>query len=585
MKPRKRGITKTLPDQTRVVRFFEYAGTMNCTGGMLQHGIWTAACGQTLGSSEPLLYVHGGLLFVRESDMISPAWITSLKMRESLQVSAAALLLMLGLVMVISDPHFTFIDDEVQIISAAAHPMAQTVDLFVHGTGQFQHPPLYDLLLHIWLRLTGNQVRWLRLPSIVFYLLGIWVLMQAARGFCGNHAANTVLWVSVLWPFGFHFGRLAAWYSLSFLLVAILTFRYFAFLAARTLRNWLGMVIPAILLLYTNYFGWAILACLLFDFLLQSRHELRQRWSQVLFTVLLLVMAFSPLVRAFFAIIEARGGTQSSVLGTALFGGFNFYALFASESVAPWHWALGVPVCMAITVCAVSVLLYAPPAARRLFIYSLLLIVGMLLLGILGTKRLLLIAAWVVLPVGLCLGTTQTRRGKVCLSASLIVIAAVGWFGTVARRYYAAPRFIEPWDEVAKQMAGVVRDGGVIIASHPSFFFYLTYELDRQEKGGRLDFSGVWPYEGGIPHVYDDMSWLQSGRPVAANVLVVKDVSFGETADEVEHGLEGRCALENVDQMLPDSGFRLKERFFPGVQRVRYRIEVWHYTCREVAGE
>jgi hypothetical protein len=97
--------------------------------------------------------------------------------------------------------------------------------------------------------------------------------------------------------------------------------------------------------------------------------------------------------------------------------------------------------------------LYAPPVARRLFVYFLPLITGTSLLGIIGTKRLLLISAWAVLPVGLYLETLQTRPRKAFLLAFLLVIAGVGWFGTVARRFYAAPQFIEHWNKVAVQMA------------------------------------------------------------------------------------------------------------------------------------
>ena len=372
-------------------------------------------------------------------------------MSGSSRLSAALMLLTLGLVILISNPYFTFIEDEVHIICAAPKPAAQTVDKFLNGSGQHEHPPLYDLILHAWLRITGNRKGLLRLPSIGFYLLGIWILVETGRELYGNHAATVVLWVSILWPFGFHYGRLAAWYSFSFLLVAILTQTYLGFLREQTLRNWLLAFVPAVLLLYTNYFGWAILACLLFDYLLQARHDSRRPWPQVLLTLVLLLITFLPLVRAFAAEMAVIARPRDSTLGIALFEGFNTYALFASESVAPWHWVLGVPVCSAIAVSAAATLLNAPPVARRLFVYLLLLITGMSLLGIIGTRRLLLISGWVVLPVGLCLGTVQNRGWKGLLIASLLVIGGVGWYGTVSRHFYAAPRFIEPWNDVANR--------------------------------------------------------------------------------------------------------------------------------------
>jgi hypothetical protein len=486
---------------------------------------------------------------------------------------------MLGLVMVVSDPYFTFIEDEVRVISAAASPVGQTANLFIHGTGQHEHPPLYDLLLHGWLQITSGQMRLLRLPSIGFYLLGIGVLMVTARKLSGPKAGKTVLWVSALWPFGFHFARLAAWYSVSFLLVAILTYRYLAFLAARTFRNWLLAVIPAILLLYTNYFGWAILACVFFDCVLQTRNESGRQWPYILLTVLLLMMAFLPLMGAFLAEIDRGVGNANSVLGTALLEAFNIYALFVSESMAPWYWALGIPASIAITACAAVVLLHAPPVARRLFVYFLLLITGMSLLGIIGTKRLLLISTWAVLPLGLCLGTLPTRRWKAFLLASLLVIAWVGWFGTVTRRFYAAPRFIEPWNRVAMQMAQAVRDGDVVIGTHPSFFFYLTYESHRLEKESPLNLAEVWPYRVEGPRVYSPSSWRGKGRPVSAHVFVIEDVSSTIALDDAETYLAEHCRVEDASRLLPDSGFGLKERFLPEFPQVRYRIEILHYNC------
>ena len=59
---------------------------------------------------------------------------------------------------------FTVIDDEAFIIDRAAKPARQTIQLFLSGVGEHQHPPLYDLILHGWLRLTNGNMHLLRLP-------------------------------------------------------------------------------------------------------------------------------------------------------------------------------------------------------------------------------------------------------------------------------------------------------------------------------------------------------------------------------------------------------------------------------------
>src|ERR1700720_1112700 len=40
------------------------------------------------------------------------------------------------------------------------------------------HPPLYELLLHVWLRISGGAFDWLRAPAIVCFVLGLWFLSR-----------------------------------------------------------------------------------------------------------------------------------------------------------------------------------------------------------------------------------------------------------------------------------------------------------------------------------------------------------------------------------------------------------------------
>src|SRR5438046_2778218 len=98
--------------------------------------------------------------------------------------------------------------------------------LFSTGDGQHEHPTLYDILLHFWLRLSAGNFEWLRVPSILSYCLGLFLLACAARQLGGRASAVAATWISVLWAFGFHFGRLATWYAFSFLLLAGLSLAY-----------------------------------------------------------------------------------------------------------------------------------------------------------------------------------------------------------------------------------------------------------------------------------------------------------------------------------------------------------------------
>jgi len=66
-----------------------------------------------------------------------------------------------------------------------------------------------------------------------------------------------------------------------------------------------------------------------------------------------------------------------------------------------------------------------------------------------NTNRLLMVSPWILLPVGVAIETAKPRWATFGLAAALLAIGAAGWYGIYSRRYYSAPRFIEPWQEVA----------------------------------------------------------------------------------------------------------------------------------------
>jgi len=109
-------------------------------------------------------------------------------------------LAVLGAIMMASNPWFTPVDDEIAIMEVAAKPAFATIKLFVSGGGQREHPPLSDLILHGWLWFTNGNIHLIRLPSVIFYLLGAWFLVQAARRMGGDRARNYTLILLLLWP-------------------------------------------------------------------------------------------------------------------------------------------------------------------------------------------------------------------------------------------------------------------------------------------------------------------------------------------------------------------------------------------------
>jgi Dolichyl-phosphate-mannose-protein mannosyltransferase len=489
----------------------------------------------------------------------------------------------LGVLLASTNRWFTIVDDEYNIIDGAAQPVLQTVGHFLYGVGQHEHPPLYDILLHGWLRLTGGEEQLLRIPSIVFYCVGAWFLSKAAKRFGGVRSQALVLGLILVWPYGFHFGRLATWYPFCFMLVSLLTDRYFTFLDAPARRNWLLLAAVSIALLYSNYFGLALLGCLGLDALVENRGNLRNSRSLLVGMIALPMITDIPLLRAF--LHESRSGTDFGVgSGRMLWAIYAFYCAFVSESVAPWFWTLGISAGVAIAVCLVLTFWHAPARPRRFLLYFMGLVLAMTVLGISNTKRTFFISAWMILPVGVTLGTIRRKSVRHVLVASLAFIVAIGWYGIITRASYAAPHWIEPWRAVAGQGADVVRGGGAVIGNTPSFFFYMTYALESAHST-RRPFRGLLPDTITDPHVYDPEQWIEAGRPRYSTILLIKgelhSAPSATPTQQTQLWLDDNCRVVNTQKLIHDPGAELKQRYAPEIRQAEWRIEVRTYACQQ----
>jgi hypothetical protein len=89
-------------------------------------------------------------------------------------------LMLLGIALIVTNSNFTFVDDETSVLGVAAQPVRTTFTMLWSGVSQHGTPPLYDILFHFWLRLTGGTFESLRVPSILFFLGGLFMLARAA---------------------------------------------------------------------------------------------------------------------------------------------------------------------------------------------------------------------------------------------------------------------------------------------------------------------------------------------------------------------------------------------------------------------
>jgi hypothetical protein len=492
-------------------------------------------------------------------------------------------LLLLGTGLMASNRYFTILENEALALGSAARPIRAISSGFWTGSAPRAFFPLYDFLLHFWLRLTGGNFELFRFLPTLLFLGGIYLLARAARRWGGPVSALTLVWLSVFWPFGFHHGRLATRYTLAFFLVSALTLAYLRYLENQSWGRWAALFVSGTILLLTQLFGLAIVAFLVFDMWLRKRrgeHPLPTApmvWLGFLWLVILL-----PFYGAFRdEITEAVNLHQRAVVVPAD-AAYQVYTLFVSESVAPWHWALGVPAGIAVLGCIVLVCWQSPGPVRRLLCCSGLLILLMAVTGSAASERLMLVAPWVLLALATMIGARESLLARRAIAVALLVIAGIGWYGVSSRRDYAEPAFFEPWPQVADQAAEKIRDGATVIGNSPAFFFYLTYALRAPQAGGSWDITGLLPDQVRHPQVKSPQEWMDAGHPMVREMVLVRGMSeiaepgpIMAAAQELDHA----CGARTSRSMVRDEGFEWKQWFFPRRNESPWRIEVRDYDC------
>jgi hypothetical protein len=498
-------------------------------------------------------------------------------------------LMLLGAALIASNRYFTVLDDEAGTISSAIQPAPGLLTQLWSGVELHGYSPLYAVLLHFWLRLTRDDFEGLRILPILLFLPGLFLLARAARRLGGPASAKAVAWLSVLWPFGFHYGRLESGYAFSFLLIAAATLAYLRYVEDQAFGRWAALFLAGALLLWTHPFGLAILSCLGIDLWLRHRQgESHLPAGPLAGMAVLWCAALAPVFRALRQglIAEINPHFQPATIVAKMV--FCIYTLFVSESVAPWHWALGVPAGLAVVCCVILIFLSAPRPARRFLSYSALLIALMALVGLLSSKQLMLVAPWVLLPAGVVIGTNKSHWARNGLAASLLILGGIGWYGVYSRSFYSEPSFLEPWPRVADLAAGKIREGATVIADKPSFFFYLTYALRESGSGLPWKIAGLLPDQVRHPQVKSVTDWMAAGHPIPPSAVWVRGVPGSEETDpmaEAAHELDRACGARTSRLMMRDTGYEWKQRLFHEKGELPWRIEVREYDCASPASQ
>lgn len=495
-------------------------------------------------------------------------------------VPVFVLLALYAAFMVATNHRLTILDDEAIILTVANYPPATMLRTFFSGYGQHEHPPLSDLLLHEWLIVTHHSLAWTRVSAVVFYIAGLLILAQCGKLLGHARGYWAVLLFGVFWPFGYFYARIAGWYCFCFLLVALLTWLYLRLVQQPSNRRWVWFTVVGGMLLWSNYYGVAILLVLLADLLLFHRDGLRPR--VLLLSCGLLILSFVPLLRALLFDAHVTVNPQATPLSVSLLkAGYVLFALLASVAVAPWFLWWSIPIAFAAV--ALLVLLLINQASRRFVIYFLLLIAGLLLTNHLDLKRLLFTTPWMILAIALAFSRSSPRAAA-AIGSAVSLICLLGWTGITTGTHPATGNFYEPWQNVAGVTAREALRGSIIVSDSGPYFFYLNHALGLSATPAHKTFLGEDAYRSRGTTVYRD--GFPAGVQPSGSIIAVEGadtVNKLQGIEDTRRQLAAACSLISSEKSTPDPAIQFKGLLGPSIPLLPYRVIVERFSCPKVS--
>ncbi|MGC1460950.1 MAG: glycosyltransferase family 39 protein [Terracidiphilus sp.] len=487
-------------------------------------------------------------------------------------------------VMLSTNTHFTILDDEADSIAIAGRPLVPALRPFFTGVGFHElHPPAAEILLHYWLLATHYSFFLLRVFANIFYIAAIFFTAKSAARIAGKPAYWTAMCLGLAWPFAFQYGRIAGWYCVSMFLLSWVTWEYLSIVEKRGYKPWTMFGVASVLLVWSNYFGFAFLFLLLADLLIfqrdLARNHLRSLWT----VIALVAMFFLPLlpialhdVFSYVAPIASRMGWKNEIAVI----GYPSFAIFGSAAIAPWYLPLSLPVFLSVPALIAAVWF---SRGRHWLVYAVLSMALLYISGNLDIKRVPFVLPWLFLAMAAAASGCDSRYPRLALS-SLAVIVVCGWIGIVSGKHYATANLYEPWGKVADVVAQDARRGATIVSANPPFFLYLDYQLGVQADTAAADSSFLPPqvYRSRGYDIRQPHDWQKWAGNLHGEVVMVNGSGVMEQVEEqsaLSDALRLRCSIQGEYHAAPDPAAMWKAQFVKGAPMLAYRTNVIWYDC------
>lgn len=133
------------------------------------------------------------------------------------------------------------------------------LDQLIEEISKDNHPPLYSIILHYWMKLGPQTAYHLRLLSVIFGVLSIFLIYKVGKEIFDQYSGMVSSLILALSVFHIYFSQEIRSYMLVVVLILLSYYLLLILIKKQKIFYYIFYIITIILLVYTHFLGWFIL--------------------------------------------------------------------------------------------------------------------------------------------------------------------------------------------------------------------------------------------------------------------------------------------------------------------------------------
>ncbi len=429
------------------------------------------------------------------------------------------------------------------------------------------HPPLYFLLLRLWMIPGGQSEGWTRLLSVLLGLPAIGLVYLIGKRLAGQKAG---LWAALLYtvmPLMLIYNRELRMYSLFVTLSCLSLYLLLRALDRGRILDWIFYSLATFLTLITHYHGLLVMLAqgifVLADAVLSKRN--RPQLFRFLIAAGVALILFQPFLPAFLDAFTGKSGMWQADANSGFIAvAYLAFSLALGQTIMPWNPLAVIGAVGFFVLLSAGLMPYRKNTKLTVLILSYGLVV--FIVGPIVSHNMPRYYLFFVPLLCLCLSNGLSKIKKKSIVFVALFLLTVSWvvsdFNYYANREFHVMGTVDPSREVAEYLSKAAAPDDAIIGGTQSFRMYYLPRLGLKNPiaSSLQQFSQD---HGALPSTV----WLVVFNPVSTEKSKIMIRGLTEAGSYEQTGLR---------RFMRDPNYSRKQKYFRK-DFAEYRIDVFKF--------